>query len=122
MSGLMFTRMRSPCRWRKAACGRGPGIWPDREHASGVAAAGSQAGPGRAALRFCYEAGPCGYGIQRQLSALGHECIVVAPSLIPKRSGDRVKTDRRDAASLAKVHRAGETAVWVPDARTALEG
>jgi len=56
------------------------------------------------------------------LSALGHECIVVAPSLIPKRSGDRVKTDRRDAASLAKVHRAGETAVWVPDARTALEG
>ena len=46
-------------------------------------------------LRFCYEAGPCGYGIQRQLSALGHECIVVAPSLIPKRPGDRVKTDRR---------------------------
>jgi transposase len=45
-------------------------------------------------LRFCYEAGPCGYGIQRQLSALGHECIVVAPSLIPKRAGDRVKTDR----------------------------
>jgi transposase len=67
-------------------------------------------------LRFCYEAGPCGYGIQRQLSAHGHECIVVAPSLIPKRTGDRVKTDRRDAASLAKLHRAGElTAVWVPD-------
>ncbi len=67
-------------------------------------------------LRFCYEAGPCGYGIQRQLSAHGHECIVVAPSLIPKRAGDRVKTDRRDAASLAKLHRAGElTAVWVPD-------
>jgi transposase len=68
-------------------------------------------------LRFCYEAGPCGYGIQRQLSASGHECVVVAPSLIPKRPGDRVKTDRRDAASLAKLHRAGElTAVWVPDA------
>jgi transposase len=67
-------------------------------------------------LRFGYEAGPCGYGIQRQLSVLGHECIVVAPSLIPKRPGDRVKTDRRDAASLAKLHRAGElTAVWVPD-------
>jgi transposase len=50
------------------------------------------------------------------LSALGHECIVVAPSLIPKRAGDRVKTDRRDAASLAKLHHAGElTAVWVPD-------
>src|SRR6202043_4053114 len=69
------------------------------------------------ALRFCYEAGPCGYGIQRRLSAQGHECVVVAPSLIPKRAGDRVKTDRRDAASLAKLHRAGElTAVWVPDA------
>src|SRR5271169_5789729 len=69
------------------------------------------------ALRFCYEAGPCGYGIQRRLSARGHECVVVAPSLIPKRAGDRVKTDRRDAASLAKLHRAGElTAVWVPDA------
>src|SRR5579864_6190125 len=68
-------------------------------------------------LRFCYEAGPCGYGIQRQVSATEHECIVVAPSLIPRRAGDRVKTDRRDAASLAKLHRAGElTAVWVPDA------
>jgi transposase len=68
-------------------------------------------------LRFCYEAGPCGYGIQRQLSAHGHECVVVAPSLIPKRAGDRVKTDRRDAASLARLHRAGElTTVWVPDA------
>src|SRR5258707_2851330 len=67
-------------------------------------------------LRFCYEAGPCGYGIQRRLSTRGHECVVVAPSLIPKRAGDRVKTDRRAAASLAKLHRAGElTAVWVPD-------
>jgi transposase len=69
-------------------------------------------------LRLCYEAGPCGYGIQRQVSATGHECVVVAPSLIPRRAGDRVKTDRRDAASLARLHRAGElTAVWVPDAR-----
>src|SRR5689334_9084140 len=67
-------------------------------------------------LRFCYEAGPCGYGIQRHLSAHGHDCVVVAPSLIPKRVGDRVKTDRRDAASLARLHRAGElTGVWVPD-------
>src|ERR1700680_1545979 len=70
------------------------------------------------ALRFCYEAGPCGYGIQRRLSTQGHECVVVAPSLIPKRPDDRGKTDRRAAASLAKLHRAGElTAVWVPDAR-----
>ena len=69
-------------------------------------------------LRCCYEAGPCGYGIQRHVSAQGHECAVVAPSLIPRRAGDRIKTDRRDAASLAKLHRAGElTAVWVPDAR-----
>ena len=68
------------------------------------------------ALRFCYEAGPCGYGIQRQLSAAGHDCVVVAPSLIPRKPGDRVKTDRRDAANLARLHRAGElTPVWVPD-------
>jgi transposase len=67
-------------------------------------------------LSFCYEAGPCGYGLYRQLSALGHECVVVAPSLIPMKAGDRVKTDRRDAIMLAKLHRAGElTSVWVPD-------
>jgi transposase len=71
---------------------------------------------GGSELRFCYEAGPCGYGIQRQLAACGHECVVVAPSLIPRRPGDRIKTDRRDAINLAKLHRAGElTAVWVPD-------
>ena len=53
---------------------------------------------------FCYEAGPCGYGLHRQLTGLGHNCIVVAPSLIPMKAGDRVKTDRRDAAMLAKLH------------------
>jgi transposase len=69
-------------------------------------------------LTFCYEAGPTGYGLYRQIESLGHECIVVAPSLIPKRSGDRVKTNRRDALSLVKLLRAGElTAVWVPDPR-----
>src|SRR5271168_3908527 len=67
-------------------------------------------------LRFCYEAGPCGYGIQRQLTVAGHECVVVASSLIPRKPGDRIKTDRRDAINLAKLHRAGElTAVWIPD-------
>lgn len=68
-------------------------------------------------LRFCYEAGPTGYGLYHQITALGHDCVVVAPSLIPRRPGDRVKTNRRDAVSLARLHRAGElTAVWVPDA------
>jgi transposase len=67
-------------------------------------------------LRFCYEAGPCGYGVQRQLSAMGHQCAVVAPSLVPRKPGERIKTDRRDAVKLAKLHRAGElTPVWVPD-------
>jgi transposase len=69
-----------------------------------------------AKLHFCYEAGPTGYGLYRQIVELGHECVVVAPSLVPKRAGDRVKTNRRDAISLARLHRAGElTAVWVPD-------
>ena len=68
-------------------------------------------------LRLCYEAGPCGYGLHRQLTDLGCHCIVVAPALIPRRPGDRVKTDRRDATALATLHRAGElTPVWVPDA------
>jgi transposase len=67
-------------------------------------------------LSFCYEAGPCGYGIYRQISKMGHDCSVVAPSLIPRKPGDRVKTDRRDSESLSRFHRAGElTAVWVPD-------
>ena len=67
-------------------------------------------------VTFCYEAGPTGYGLYRQIKGLGHECIVAAPSLIPKRPGDKVKTNRRDAVSLAKLLRAGElTAVWVPD-------
>jgi len=67
--------------------------------------------------RFCYEAGPCGYGVYRHLTAVGADCVVVAPSLIPRKPGDRVKTNRRDAELLARAHRAGElTAVWVPDA------
>jgi len=67
-------------------------------------------------LRFCYEAGPCGYGIYRQLVALGVGCEVVAPSRIPRAPGERIKTDRRDAMKLAKLLRAGELqGVWVPD-------
>jgi transposase len=67
-------------------------------------------------LMFCYEAGPTGYGLHRQITALGHDCAVIAPSLIPKRPGERVKTNRRDAVTLARLHRAGElTRIWVPD-------
>jgi transposase len=67
-------------------------------------------------VQFCYEAGPTGYGLHRLITSLGHSCIVVAPSLVPRRPGDQVKTNRRDAISLAKLLRAGElTAVWVPD-------
>jgi len=68
------------------------------------------------ALAFAYEAGPCGYELYRQLKDIGHECLVAAPSLIPKRPGNRIKTDRRDAMALARLLRMGElTAVWVPD-------
>ncbi len=71
---------------------------------------------GRGRLAFCYEAGPCGYIICRQLRELKQDCQVVAPSLIPKKPGERVKTDRRDALSLARLHRAGELSpVWIPD-------
>src|ERR1700675_2502308 len=67
-------------------------------------------------LTFCYEAGPTGYGPYLEIKSLGQECVVAAPSLIPKKPGDRVKTNRRDAVNLAKLLRPGElTAVWVPD-------
>jgi transposase len=68
-------------------------------------------------LRFCYEAGPTGYGLYWQLVRLGVHCDVVAPTLIPVKAGDRVKTNRRDAEKLARLYRSGElTPVWVPDA------
>lgn len=68
-------------------------------------------------LRACYEAGPTGYVLYWQLTQLGVACEVIAPSLVPTKAGDRVKTDRRDAEKLARCYRAGElTAVWVPDA------
>jgi transposase len=74
-----------------------------------------QAGDGP--IRFCYEAGPCGYGIHRTLTKMNEDCIVVAPSMIPRKSGERQKTDKRDASSLAVLHRGGLlTPVWVPDA------
>jgi len=67
-------------------------------------------------VHVVYEAGPTGYGLQRALAHRGYRCEVIAPSLIPKRAGDRVKTDRRDCLRLAELSRAGELrAVWIPD-------
>ena len=67
-------------------------------------------------LRACYEAGPTGYVLYWQLAELGVHCEVIAPTLVPMKAGDRVKTDRRDAERLARSHRSGDlTAVWVPD-------
>jgi transposase len=64
---------------------------------------------------FVYEAGPCGYQVQRQITARGKKCVVIAPALTPVRPGDRVKTDRRDAEKLARLYRAGElTEIYVP--------
>lgn len=66
-------------------------------------------------LRFVYEAGPCGYQIYRHLRSKNIACAVIAPSMIPKRSGDRIKTDRRDAINLVRLFRAGElTSIYVP--------
>lgn len=68
-------------------------------------------------LHFVYEAGPCGYGLYRHLTAQGFDCDVVAPSMVPRKSGDRIKNDRRDACNLARLDRAGElTPVYVPRA------
>lgn len=71
---------------------------------------------GAGTLKFCYEAGPCGYTVHRTLTRLGEDCLVAAPSMIPRRSGERQKNDERDACQLAVLHRGGLlTAVWVPD-------
>ena len=67
-------------------------------------------------VRACYEAGPTGFALYWQLTRRGVHCDVIAPTLIPKRPGDRIKTDRRDARQLARLYRAGElTAIWIPD-------
>ena len=84
--------------------------------AGGDGEAGAEACAANSRLTFCYEAGPTGYGLYRLIKSLGHDCHVVAPSLIPRKPGDRIKTNRRDALGLVKLLRAGElTAVWVPD-------
>ena len=93
---------------------RSLGIIPNR--AEPVARLLRKLGPTKE-LRFCYEAGPTGYALYWQLTKLGAACEVVAPTLVPVKAGDRVKTDRRDATKLARAYRSGDlTAVWVPDA------
>jgi hypothetical protein len=111
-------RRSTPWRSRKEA-------GPEKSGFSAVSRTGRCRSSGRSRdwrteyerLHVCFEAGPTGYGLYRQIQALGHDCMVVAPALIPKRSGERVKTNRRDAVTLARLHRAGElTGVWSPDA------
>ncbi len=94
--------------------GRSLGIIPNRPES--IRRLVKRLGPAED-LRACYEAGPMGYVVYWQLTALGVRCEVVAPTLVPVKAGDRVKTDRRDAQKLARSYRAGDlTPVWVPDA------
>jgi transposase len=89
------------------------GVIPSERHAVEKLQRRLQA-PGRR-LHFVYEAGPCGFAIYRQLTDAGVDCAVVSPAHVPRRPGDRIKTDRRDATTLARLHRAGElAAIHVP--------
>src|SRR5947209_362944 len=118
MSDWTCTRRPSARRWPKADAlerVRQLGIFENRPEV--LIKMATRLTKGGSRLSFCYEAGPCGYGLHRLLTGRGHDCVVVAPSLIPMKGGDRVKTDRRDAMMLAKLHRAGElTPIWIPDA------
>lgn len=98
------------------ACGGKPRYYGEIPNCpASVAKLAKKLSPDGEVVSFCYEAGPCGYGVYHQLTELGHACDVVAPSLIPMKPGDRVKTDRRDALQLSRLQRAGElTSVWVP--------
>jgi transposase len=87
-----------------------------RRHAIDVAKLAKRVSKNGSRLKFCYEAGCCGYVIHRKLIELGHHCTVVASSKIPITLGERIKSDRRDLQKLAIMHLAGElTQVWVPD-------
>ena len=113
----MSTRRRSPLRSRRAdEAAKVLHLGSFRNRPDHIEKLVARLAKGNRTLSFCYEAGPCGYGLFRQIVALGHDCMVAAPLLIPMKAGDRVKTDRRDAVMLAPLHRAGElTAEWVPD-------
>jgi hypothetical protein len=96
--------------WRNSLSGRVRRSTGEHE------AAGQAAGHEIRAAVFCYEAGPTGYGLHRLITEFGHSCVVVAPSLIPRKPGDRIKTNRRNTTGPARLLRAGElTPVWVPD-------
>ena len=111
----MSTPTRLPSRSPSRA-GRSAVAGHNSKQARGGAEAGAEAGA-TDRLRACYEAGPTGYVLYWQLGELGVKCDVIAPTLVPVKAGDRVKTDRRDAEKLARCYRAGDlTAVWVPDA------
>src|SRR5207248_3036582 len=104
-------RCRGGGKWRGGSLARS-----DPQSLGIGSKADRQTGP-VGSLKACYEAGPTGYVLYWQLTQLGVACEVIAPTLVPTKAGDRVKTDRRDAEKLARCYRAGElTAVWVPDA------
>ena len=90
---------------------RSLGVIPNRVES--IRKAMRKLGPARS-LRVCYEAGPCGYVLYWQLTEIGVHCEVVAPTLIPTKAGDRVKTDRRDAKRLVRLYRAGELTFVAP--------
>jgi transposase len=98
--GILAGPLPRPVAWRVLGCRRGrPALGPVKG----------------AALVFGYEAGPCGYWLYRYLTRKGFVCHVVAPSLIPRKAGDRVKTDRRDAITLARLMRSGDlSSIYVP--------
>lgn len=111
----MCIRTRFPGRWHRCRAVRpdlGGDAPPERQAVLKVL---QRWGDPRA-IQAVYEAGPTGYGLQRTLSERGYRCQVMAPSLIPRRPGDRIKTDRRDSVRLAELARAGElTAIWIPE-------
>lgn len=111
----MSTRIVSPRRWRRRDEVRDTGtLSHDLQALEKWIGRLRKAHGKEVILHACYEAGPCGFGLARRLRQLGVECEVVAPSMTPVRSGDRVKTDKRDARKLARLLRAGElTPVYI---------
>ena len=117
----MSTRIGSPPRWPRAGalerCATTESISNDLQALEKWIGRLRKAHGKEVRLHACYEAGPCGFGIARRLRQLGIDCAVVAPSMIPRRPGERIKTDRRDARKLARLLRAGElTPVYIPEA------